>query len=221
MTRADVLVRLEQHQVDLGREEAAEGDRGGDVDAHAHTRDLNLQRRQPSARLYMLKHRKTRREARVCVYAGRRRARARDLRGTDLVVVVGAEVDGHEGQPDDARRVHGEADVLGLIEVLRYLAGLERVQGAHEDQEHVVDQGHHQRERGHAASKHRGQRIRMDLRGVRRLDHQPHDSADQLHCGDPCTNGSHVIQDQAPRTLEVTVCIVNRITNGNVREEDL
>lgn len=54
MPRANVLVRLEQHQVHLGREQAAEGDRGGDVDAHAHARDLNLQRRQPSARLYML-----------------------------------------------------------------------------------------------------------------------------------------------------------------------
>lgn len=54
MTRADVLVGLKQHQVDLGCKETAEGDRGGDVDAHAHTRDLNLQRRQSSARLYML-----------------------------------------------------------------------------------------------------------------------------------------------------------------------
>lgn len=85
VTRADVLVRLEQHQIDLGREEAAEGDRGGDVDAHAHTRDLNLQRRQPSARLYMLKHRKTRREARVYVYA-RRRARAIRTRGRAICV---------------------------------------------------------------------------------------------------------------------------------------
>lgn len=51
--------------------------------------------------------------------------------GTDLVIVVSAKVDGHEGQPDDARRVHGKADVLGFIEVLWYLAGLERIQGAH------------------------------------------------------------------------------------------
>lgn len=63
---------------------------------------------------------------------------------TDLVVVVGAEVDRHEGEPDDAGGVHGEANVLGLVEVLRDLAGLERVQGAHQYQEHVVDEGHHQ-----------------------------------------------------------------------------
>lgn len=61
----------------------------------------------------------------------------------------------------------------------------------------------------------------MDLRGIRRLDHQPHDSADELHCGDPCINGSHVIQDQALRTLEATVYIVNRIMNGNVGREKI
>lgn len=53
MCGANVLIGLEQHQIDLGGEEAAEGDRGGDVDTHAHTRDLHLQGR-PSARLYML-----------------------------------------------------------------------------------------------------------------------------------------------------------------------
>lgn len=74
---------------------------------------------------------------------------------TDLVVIVGAEVDGHEGKPDNARGVHSEADVLGLVEVLRDLARLEGIQGAHQDQEHVVDEGHHQRERGHAACQHR------------------------------------------------------------------
>lgn len=59
------------------------------------------------------------------------RARGFAICGTDLVVVVGAEVDGHKGQPDDARGVHGKADVFGFVEVLRDLAGLERVQGAH------------------------------------------------------------------------------------------
>ena len=36
-----------------------------------------------------------------------------------LIVVVGPEEDGYEGQPDDARGVHGEPDVLGLVEVFR------------------------------------------------------------------------------------------------------
>lgn len=62
----------------------------------------------------------------------------------DLVVIIGAEVYGHEGQPDDACGVHGEAYVFRLVEVFRYLAGLESIQGAHQDQEHVINEGHHQ-----------------------------------------------------------------------------
>ena len=45
-----------------------------------------------------------------------------EAHGDDLV--VGAEVDGHEGQPDDAGGVHSEGDVLGLVEVGRNVAGL-------------------------------------------------------------------------------------------------
>jgi len=74
------------------------------------------------------------------------RACRRDLCSlrADLVVIIGAEVYGHEGQPDDACGVHGEAYVFRLVEVFRYLAGLESVQGAHQDQEHVINEGHHQ-----------------------------------------------------------------------------
>ena len=36
----------------------------------------------------------------------------------NLVVMVGTEEDGYEGKPDDTRRVHGESDILRLIEVL-------------------------------------------------------------------------------------------------------
>lgn len=35
--------------------------------------------------------------------------------GDDLV--VGAKVNRHKGQPDDASGVHGEGDVLGLVEI--------------------------------------------------------------------------------------------------------
>ncbi len=35
--------------------------------------------------------------------------------------VACAEVDGHEGEPDDASGVHREADELGLVEVLWHL----------------------------------------------------------------------------------------------------
>ena len=130
MTRANVLVRLEQYQIDLGREEAAEGDGSGDVDAHAHARDLNLQRRQLSARLYMLTQ-KNAYEVRVYMCEYIIRACKLAMCGTDLVIIVSAEVDGHKGQPDDARRIHSKADVFGFVKVLRDLTSLERVQGAH------------------------------------------------------------------------------------------
>ena len=59
---------------------------------------------------------------------------------SDLESIVCAEVDGNESEPDDTRGVHGEADVLGLVEVLGNLARLDRVHGTHHDQEHVVDE---------------------------------------------------------------------------------
>lgn len=52
------------------------------------------------------------------------------------------EVDGHECQPDDAGGVHGEADELGLVEVLWDLPRLDGVHGADGDQQHVVNQRH-------------------------------------------------------------------------------
>lgn len=60
-----------------------------------------------------------------------RHAEGRDLH---LVGVSGTEVDRHESEPDDARGVHGEADELALVEVLRDLARLYRVYSRNEDQ---------------------------------------------------------------------------------------
>lgn len=53
---------------------------------------------------------------------------------SDGDVVGRAEVDGHERQPDDTRRVHGEADVLGLVERLGNFARQHRVHRADHDQ---------------------------------------------------------------------------------------
>ena len=50
---------------------------------------------------------------------------------------LAAEVDGHEGDPDDAGCVHSETDELGLVEVLRHVARLHRVEGAEADEESV------------------------------------------------------------------------------------
>lgn len=49
-------------------------------------------------------------------------------------VVGRAEVDGHERQPNDARRVHREADVLALVERLGDFARQHRVHRADHDQ---------------------------------------------------------------------------------------
>ena len=70
---------------------------------------------------------------------------------SNLVIVLGAEEDGDEGEPDDAGAVHGEADVLGLVEVLGDLARLEGVPRAQEDEHHVVAQAEQDAEGAHAA----------------------------------------------------------------------
>jgi len=49
--------------------------------------------------------------------------------GCDLVVA--AQVDGHKGNPNNERRVHGEADELCLVEIFRHISGLESVKSAH------------------------------------------------------------------------------------------
>lgn len=97
-----------------------------------------------------------------------------------LVVVVGAKVDGNKGEPHDAGAVHGESDILGLVKVLRDLAGFEGVQGAQDDQGDVVDERHHQGERGHLAGEDGSQWVRVDLFDIGPFNHQPHDGAHQL-----------------------------------------
>lgn len=51
--------------------------------------------------------------------------------------VVGGEIDRHEGDPDDPRRVHGERDEFRLVEVLWEVARPERVDGAGDDERRV------------------------------------------------------------------------------------
>ena len=69
-----------------------------------------------------------------------------------LIIIPSTKEDWNECQPDDAGAVHGKPDVLGLVEVLRDLPGLESVPGAQEDEDHVEDQGQNQRHGGDAAS---------------------------------------------------------------------
>ena len=82
------------------------------------------------------------------------------------------EVDGHEGQPDDAGRVHGEADELGLVEVLGDLPGLDGVEGADGDENHVVHLRDEEGGVGHVALQDDLLPVRVDL--VRRREGGEH-----------------------------------------------
>ena len=48
---------------------------------------------------------------------------------------IAVEVDQHKGNPDHTGCVHGEADKLGLVEVLGQVASLDGVDGTHCDEE--------------------------------------------------------------------------------------
>ena len=50
---------------------------------------------------------------------------------------LGAKVNWDEGDPNDEGSVHGEADEFSLVEVLRHVSRLNRVDGAHYDEEKV------------------------------------------------------------------------------------
>ena len=52
-------------------------------------------------------------------------------------------VDGEEGEPDDARGVHREPDELGLVERLGDLPGEDGVDRADDDEEDGVGEGDH------------------------------------------------------------------------------
>lgn len=60
--------------------------------------------------------------------------------------MVGSKEDWDKSQPDNAGGVHCETNVLCLIEVGRNLPGLDGIDCAQEDQDHVVDQGQDQGE---------------------------------------------------------------------------
>lgn len=89
---------------------------------------------------------------------------------------VAAEIDGHERYPDHAGRVHGEADELSLVEVLRDVPRLEGVQSAKCYQEKVEGEGNQHSQRGRVARQDdpvggrvlQGRRRRLDREHRRR-----------------------------------------------------
>ena len=95
--------------------------------------------------------------------------------------MVGREVDGHEGAPHNARAVHGEGDVLGLVEVLRDVARLEGVDGAQHDEEHVVEERDHGGHLAGTALHHQGVPVEQVELGGRLLEAQPGEAAHHLH----------------------------------------
>ena len=99
---------------------------------------------------------------------------------TYFVVVLSAEENGDEGQPDDARAVHGEADVLGLVEVLRDLSRLESVPRAERDDDEVVGERNGQAVGGHAARQDGRLPVGVDHLNGGRLDEEPDDHAQKL-----------------------------------------
>lgn len=103
-----------------------------------------------------------------------------------LVVVISSEVDGDKGEPYDARGVHGEADVLGLVKVLRDFARFECVEGAEDDEEHVVEEGHDERQVAYSAGQNGREGLRMDLFRPGLLHHKPHQTATQLNRSQAC-----------------------------------
>ena len=49
-----------------------------------------------------------------------------------------SKVERHKCQPDDAGGVHGEANILGLVEIIRNLSCLDGVNSTNSDQDHAV-----------------------------------------------------------------------------------
>lgn len=91
-----------------------------------------------------------------------------------------AEVDRHKGQPNDAGRVHGEADELRLVEVLRNLARSHREQRAEEDQQHVVRLREQERFVLDVAAQNDALAAGIVASGAGRLDDHPHERDQEL-----------------------------------------
>jgi hypothetical protein len=63
-----------------------------------------------------------------------------------LVVVICAEVNWKKCQPDNASGVHRKSNIFGFIKVFWYFSGLESVPGAEDNEYHIVNQRHDERE---------------------------------------------------------------------------
>lgn len=96
-----------------------------------------------------------------------------ECRDLGLMGVPGAEVNWHEGEPDDACGVHGKADELALIEVFRNLARLHRIDGRDENQNGVVQLGEQETHVLDVALENHLPTVRIRMSGAGRLDDHP------------------------------------------------
>lgn len=137
------------------------------------------------------------------------------------LVVGGAEVDGDEGEPDDAGRVHGEADVLGLVEVFRDLARLECVQRAEGDEQEVEEQRRHERLGRLGARQHYRVQLRVQLVRVGRLNVDPHARHDHLNHHQRCgTQGQEIKNSRRKKKLHYRKTVFKRERLSQVHKAD-
>lgn len=104
-----------------------------------------------------------------------------EARRLDLVVVAGAEVNCDTGEEHDARRVHGEADVLCFVEVFGDFAGLESVNGTEWNEEDDENQRNHEAVAGSLAGQHCLKGRWVDLANIGRIVNKPCDRHGQLN----------------------------------------
>lgn len=88
-------------------------------------------------------------------------------------------------KPHNTRGVHREPYVLRLVEVGGDLPGFDGVDGAEEDEDHVVDQGHDQGEGRHTTCLHStwmvALAVHVNNHGSWRLNNQPRDHTNNLN----------------------------------------
>lgn len=110
---------------------------------------------------------------------------------------VAAKVDGYKGNPDDARRVHGEAYELGLVEILRDVSRLDGVECAQCYQQEVEGEGRDDPERRRVAGQHHAVQGRKEQCRGGRFQNQ--------HGG----RDSHLNSDQRARDEYLRTCSVS------------
>lgn len=94
-----------------------------------------------------------------------------------------AVIERYECQPNDTSCVHGETNELRLVEVLGYLASLDGIHGARDDEQHVV--GQRQQERVIAQPTFDNNRVwsveRCRKKDIRWFENEPDDVDDHLY----------------------------------------